>query len=78
VLRPGGMLTIVDAPNDRNLPAPNRLWLRFDAIHNCEPYSPAFVACDLPALLEAAGFVDIEVSPTPTFLSRTIARRPAD
>ncbi len=51
VLRPGGMLTIVDAPNDRNLPAPNRLWLRFDAIHNCEPYSPAFVACDLPALL---------------------------
>ena len=26
------------------LPAGNRLWLRFDARYNCEPYSPAFVA----------------------------------
>ena len=77
VLRPGGALTVVDAPNDRHLPLPNRLWLRFDAIYNGEPYSPAFVASDLPALLKSAGFIDIEVSPTPTFLSRTIARKPS-
>jgi len=77
VLRPGGMLTIEDAPNQTEFPAGNRLWLRFDAVYNCEPYSPDFVASDLPAMLEAAGFVDIDVSPTPTFLSRTVARKPA-
>ena len=76
VLRPGGTYTIVDAPNNNALPAPNRVWLRFDAIHNCEPYSPAFVACDLPALLEEAGFTDIEVGMTPTFLSLTTCRKP--
>ena len=44
VLRPGGALTIVDAPNAREFPAGNALWLQFDAEYNCEPYSPAFVA----------------------------------
>ena len=76
VLRPGGTYTVVDAPNSKTLPAPNRLWLRFDAIYNCEPYSPAFVACDLPGLLEEAGFKDVQVESTPTFLTRTTCRKP--
>jgi SAM-dependent methyltransferase len=77
VLRPGGTLTIVDAPNGRDFPIPNRLWLAFDARYNCEPYSPGFVAADLPALLDGAGFTDVESGPTPTFLTRTVAVKPA-
>ncbi len=77
VLRPGGTLTIVDAPNDPQLPAGNRLWLEFDARYNCEPYSPAFVACDLPNLLRQAGFESVQSGPTPSFLTRTTAVRPA-
>jgi ubiquinone/menaquinone biosynthesis C-methylase UbiE len=76
LLRPGGALTIVDAPNAQTFPAGNRLWLEFDAHHNCEPYSPAFVAADLPALLAEAGFESIESGPTPTFLTRTTAIKP--
>jgi SAM-dependent methyltransferase len=77
LLRPGGTLTIVDAPNAQEFPAGNQLWLQFDSQHNCEPYSPAFVAADLPALLRGAGFELASQGPTPTFLWCTTARRPA-
>lgn len=77
VLRPGGTLTIVDAPNAQEFAAGNRLWLQFDAEYNCEPYSPAFVACDLAGLLRVAGFEVTSQGPTPTFLHCTTARRPA-
>ncbi|MEM1261293.1 MAG: class I SAM-dependent methyltransferase [Pseudomonadota bacterium] len=77
VLRPGGTFTVVDAPNSRAMPAPNRMWMAFDAKYNCEPYSPAFVASDFQGLLTDAGFSDIEQQPTPTFLSQTTAVKPA-
>lgn len=77
VLRPGGALTIVDAPNATEFPAGNALWLQFDAQHNCEPYSPAFVASDLGALLRDAGFEVASQGPTPTFLWCTTARKAA-
>jgi ubiquinone/menaquinone biosynthesis C-methylase UbiE len=77
MLRPGGTLTIVDAPNAQQFPAGNSLWLQFDAQFNCEPYSPAFVSADLAGLLRQAGFEVISQGPTPTFLSCTTARRPA-
>jgi len=76
VLRPGGTLTIVDAPHGTNLPAPNKMWQTYDAQYNCEPYAPAFVALDFPALIQEKGFVDIETEPTPTFLSLTTAVKP--
>jgi SAM-dependent methyltransferase len=71
LLRPGGTFTIVDAPNGTTFPAAQRLWLQFDAAYNCEPYSPAFVATDLPALLERHGLRVTHSGPTPTFLWRT-------
>lgn len=77
VLRPGGTFTIVDAPNGQAFPAPNRVWLEFDANHNCEPYSPAFVATDLAALLESQGFRITHSGPTPTFLWCTQCEKPA-
>lgn len=77
VLRPGGTFTIVDAPNGQAFPAPNRVWLEFDANHNCEPYSPAFVASDFRALLEAQGFNITHSGPTPTFLWCTQCEKPA-
>jgi ubiquinone/menaquinone biosynthesis C-methylase UbiE len=73
LLRPGGTLTVVDAPNNKNLPAPNRFWLKFDSAYNCEPYSPAFVASDFRGLIAAAGFEVTHVGPTPTFLHLTTA-----
>lgn len=76
VLRPGGTLTVIDAPNGSALPAANRMWLAYDARYNCEPYSPAFVATDFEALVASAGFVDVEHGPTPTFLSQTLATKP--
>lgn len=75
LLRPGGCLTVVDAPNDRNLPAANQLWLKFDAHYNCEPYSPAFVASDFRQLIGDAGFRILHQGPTPTFLHCTTAVR---
>lgn len=77
LLRKGGTFTVIDAPNNRNLDAPNKLWLDFDALHNCEPYSPAFVASDFPALLAENGLRVTSVSPTPTFLSCTTAEKDA-
>ena len=59
--------------NDTRLPAGNRLWLRFDARYNCEPYSPAFVASDFPRLLADAGLRVTGRGPTPTFLACTTA-----
>jgi ubiquinone/menaquinone biosynthesis C-methylase UbiE len=76
VLRPGGTFTIVDAPNDISLPAPNRMWQQFDAEHNCEPYAPAFVATDLRELLLSEGFRDVRTDPTPTFLWCTHTEKP--
>jgi 2-polyprenyl-3-methyl-5-hydroxy-6-metoxy-1,4-benzoquinol methylase len=71
LLRPGGTFTVVDAPNGSSFPAGQRLWMQYDAQYNCEPYSPAFVAADLPALLEKHGLRVTHVGPTPTFLWRT-------
>ncbi len=71
LLRPGGTFTIVDAPNGKTFPAGQRLWMQFDAQYNCEPYSPAFVATDLRALLERHALRVTHVEPTPTFLWRT-------
>ncbi len=76
VLRPGGTLTVIDAPNGSRLPAPNRMWLAFDARYNCEPYSPAFVATDFAELVRSVGFDDVEHGPTPTFLAQTLATKP--
>ncbi|MEM7704423.1 MAG: class I SAM-dependent methyltransferase [Pseudomonadota bacterium] len=76
ILRPGGTFTVIDAPNGTNFPAPNRMWLAFDAQYNCEPYSPAFVASDFKGLLESQHFEQIEQGPTPTFLSMTTAVKP--
>ena len=76
VLRPGGTLTVVDAANGQRYPAPNRVWLQFDAKYNCEPYQPGFVSCDLRGLLEQAGFAVQSVEPTPTFLWCTSATKP--
>jgi SAM-dependent methyltransferase len=75
LLRPGGCFTVVDAPNSRNLPAANCLWLKFDAHYNCEPYSPAFVASDFRALIGEAGMRVTHQGPTPTFLHCTTAIR---
>lgn len=76
LLRPGGTFTIVDAPNNTQLPVGNRLWQQFDARYNCEPYALAFVATDLRAMLERHGFRSIEAGPTPTFLWCTQAEKP--
>jgi ubiquinone/menaquinone biosynthesis C-methylase UbiE len=76
VLRPGGTFSIVDAPNNVPLPGPNRMWLAYDAQYNCEPYSPAFVASDLEAMLGNAGFDAVERQTTSTFLMSTTCQRP--
>ena len=76
LLRPGGTFTIVDAPNGTQLPAPNRVWLDFDAQFNCEPYSPAFVATDFQALLADEGLRVTECGPTGGFLMRTASVKP--
>ncbi len=77
LLRPGGTFTVIDAPNGTGFPAPNRMWLEFDAQYNCEPYSPAFVASDFAGLLKQQGFDAVDQGPTPTFLSITTAVKPA-
>ena len=77
VLRPGGTLTIVDAPLGNSLPAANRMWQQFDAQYNCEPYALGFIESDFLGLIETAGFTDIEHGPTPTFLAITTAVKPA-
>ncbi len=71
LLRPGGTFTIVDAPNGTQFPAPNRVWMDFDAQFNCEPYSPAFVATDFQALLADEGLQVTGYGPTGGFLMRT-------
>ena len=76
VLRPGGTFTVFDTPNTTKLPAPNRMWIAFDAKYNCEPYSPAFGAADFTAMLAGAGFAEVSQAPTDSFLFKTIATKP--
>jgi SAM-dependent methyltransferase len=76
ILRPGGVFTVVDAPNGSDFPLPNRIWMKYDAEYNCEPYSPAFVAADLPSLLKAAGFDVLDMPAQQLFLHRTVAKKP--
>lgn len=76
VLRPGGTFTAIDTPNATRFPAPNRLWIAFDAKYNCEPYSQAFGATDFGSLLGKAGFTDIKTDSTNTFLLNTLASKP--
>ncbi len=57
VLRPGGVFTVYDFPNNSQNSAPGfRFLIDYDSRDNCEPYSPGFVASDFPGLLEAQGF----------------------
>ena len=77
LLRPGGTFTIVDAPNGTQFPAPNRVWMDFDAQYNCEPYSPAFVAADFSALLADEGLRVTHHGPTGGFLMLTTTVKPA-
>jgi len=78
VLRPGGTFTIYEFPNnDKNqVPAAYRFLIDYDSRDNCEPYSPAFVACDFRGLLEAAGFV-VETGPAVSnpFLQSLVATK---
>jgi ubiquinone/menaquinone biosynthesis C-methylase UbiE len=76
VLRPGGVFTIVDAPNGSDFPLPNRIWMKYDAEYNCEPYAPAFVASDLPGMLREAGFELLDMPAQQLFLHRTVAKKP--
>lgn len=78
ILRPGGTFTVIDAPgaNDGTLAAGNRFWLDFDSQYNCEPYSPAFVATNVPELLGRNGFEVLHAGPMPSFLWHTQAEKP--
>ena len=81
VLRPGGTFTIIDAPaansGSDTLAAGNRFWLDFDSQYNCEPYSPAFVATDVPELLQRNGLEVLHSGAMPSFLWHTQAQKPA-
>jgi ubiquinone/menaquinone biosynthesis C-methylase UbiE len=81
ILRPGGVFTIYEFPNNNENVAVGdgyRFMIDNDSRDNCEPYSPAFVASDFKGILEATGF---EIQPGPgltnEFLQSLIARKPA-
>ena len=80
VLRPGGTFSIYEFPNnDKNqVPAAYRYLIDYDSRDNCEPYSPAFVACDFRGLLEAAGFAVASGPPVSNpFLQSLVATKPS-
>ena len=58
ILRPGGVFTIYDFPNNygESLDPAYRFLIDFDSKNNCEPYSVGFVHCDFKGMLEKAGF----------------------
>jgi len=79
VLRPGGVFTIFDFPNNygETLAPAYRFLIDFDSRNNCEPYSVGFVHCDFLGILRRAGF---EVSEGPKasnpFLQPILAKKP--
>lgn len=81
VLRPGGVFTIYEFPNNNDkvqVSDGHRFMIDNDSRDNCEPYSPAFVASDFVGILEAAGF-EVEQGPglSNAFLQSLVARKPA-
>ncbi len=57
ILRPGGTFSIYDFPAASSKATPGyRFLIDYDSRDNCEPYSPAFVKTDMPALLRDKGF----------------------
>lgn len=78
ILRPGGVFSIYEFPNDMGQAPPGfRFMIDNDSRDNCEPYSPAFVTCDFKGMLEAAGFV-VEQGPAVSnkFLQSLVATKP--
>lgn len=79
ILRPGGVFSIFEFPNDMGKVTPGyRFMIDNDSRDNCEPYSPAFVASDFKGLLEEAGFL-VEPGPATSnaFLQSLVATKPA-
>jgi ubiquinone/menaquinone biosynthesis C-methylase UbiE len=79
VLRPGGVFSIFEFPNmNGTMPAAQRFMIANDSRDNCEPYSPAFVACDFRGMLRDAGFSLSDGPPTVNgFLQSVIATKHA-
>jgi len=79
ILRPGGVFSIFEFPNDMGqVPPGYRFMIDNDSRDNCEPYSPGFVASDFKGMLEEAGFV-VEPGPAVSnkFLQSLVATKPA-
>lgn len=80
VLRPGGVFSIFDFPNNhgQTLEPAYRFLIDFDSKNNCEPYSVGFVHCDFFGILKRVGF---EVTEGPQssnpFLQSITATKPA-
>jgi ubiquinone/menaquinone biosynthesis C-methylase UbiE len=58
ILRPGGVFTIFEFPNNYGvqLPPAQRFLIDYDSKNNCEPYSIDFVESNFVGLLEETGF----------------------
>lgn len=80
ILRPGGVFTIYEFPNNDagQVPPGYRFMIDNDSRDNCEPYSPAFVASDFKGILEVTGFT-VEAGPAVSndFLQSLVATKPA-
>ena len=79
VLRPGGVFSIFDFPNNhgQTLAPSYRFLIDFDSKNNCEPYSVGFVHCDFFGILRRAGFeVSDGAKTSNTFLQSITATKP--
>lgn len=76
VLRPGGVLTLVDFSGDRDRDVYNMFFAVMDAADNGEPFLPGYVRSNVEDLLVAAGFELEAFNPANSLRTGRVATKP--
>ena len=76
VLRPGGVITVIDFPGDCWRDVYTMFFAEMDAADNGEPFLPDYVRSNVECLMEAAGFAMQPYDPSKFLLAPRIGIKP--
>jgi SAM-dependent methyltransferase len=77
VLRPGGVLTVIDFPGDRWRDVYTMFFAAMDATDNGEPFLPAYIRSNVEDVMVGAGFEVKPYDPSKFLLTPRIGIKPA-
>jgi SAM-dependent methyltransferase len=76
VLRPGGVLTVIDFPGERLRDAYGMFFVEMDSVDNGEPFLPGFIRSNVEELMAETGFEMAPYDPSKFLLTPRIGTKP--